>query len=80
MQEVAALLLCKLGGQSGSADEIKAVITAAGGEPNEDQIAALVADIDGKDVNELLGAGMAKLVDVPMGGGKSIIMINIDEY
>eukprot|EP00581_Thalassiosira_minuscula_P008561 CAMPEP_0183703430 /NCGR_PEP_ID=MMETSP0737-20130205/1176_1 /TAXON_ID=385413 /ORGANISM="Thalassiosira miniscula, Strain CCMP1093" /LENGTH=94 /DNA_ID=CAMNT_0025930181 /DNA_START=92 /DNA_END=376 /DNA_ORIENTATION=+ len=63
MQEVAALLLCKLGGKSGSADEIKEVIAAAGGEPNEDQIAALVGDLDGKDVNELLAAGMGKLKD-----------------
>ena len=70
MQEVAALLLCKLGGKAGSADDIKAVITAAGGEPNDDQIAALCADVDGKDINELLGAGMEKLKDVPMGGGK----------
>ena len=69
MQEVAALLLCKLGGMAGSADDIKAVITAAGGEPNDDQIAALVGDVDGKDVNELLSAGMEKLKDVPMGGG-----------
>lgn len=71
MQELAALLLCKLGGQSGSADEIKAVIAAAGGEgePNDDQIAALVGDLEGKDINELLSAGMEKLKDVPMGGG-----------
>ena len=69
MQEVAALLLCKLGGKAGSADDIKAVITAAGGEPNDDQIAALCGDVDGKDINELLSAGMEKLKDVPMGGG-----------
>jgi hypothetical protein len=36
MQEVVALLLCKLGGISGTASEIAAVITATGGgEPNE---------------------------------------------
>ncbi len=70
MQEVAALLLCKLGGMSGSAEEITAVIAAAGGEANEAQIAALVGDVGDKDVNELLGAGMAKLKDVPMGGGE----------
>ena len=71
MQELAALLLCKLGGQSGTADEIKAVLSAAGGEaePNDDQIAALVGDLEGKDINELLSAGMEKLKDVPMGGG-----------
>ena len=70
MQEVAALLLCKLGGMSGTASEIAAVITAAGGgEPNEAQIATLISDVEGKDVSELLGLGMEKLKDVPMGGG-----------
>eukprot|EP00566_Odontella_aurita_P024424 CAMPEP_0113540708 /NCGR_PEP_ID=MMETSP0015_2-20120614/8629_1 /TAXON_ID=2838 /ORGANISM="Odontella" /LENGTH=107 /DNA_ID=CAMNT_0000440539 /DNA_START=198 /DNA_END=522 /DNA_ORIENTATION=- /assembly_acc=CAM_ASM_000160 len=69
MQEIAALLLCKLGGKSGSADEIKAVIEAAGGEANADQISKLVGDVEGKDVNELLAEGMDKLKDVPMGGG-----------
>ncbi len=73
MQELAALLLCKLGGQSGSADEIKAVITAAGGEPNDDQIATLVGDLEGKDINELWSAGMEKLKDVPMGGGGMLL-------
>lgn len=69
MQEVAALLLCKVGGKAGSADEIKAVLEAAGVEVNEDQVTKLVGDMDGKDVNELLSAGMEKLKDVPMGGG-----------
>ena len=69
MQEIAAFLLCKLGGKAGSADEIKAVIAAAGGEANEDAVSQLVGDIEGKDVDELLAAGMEKLKDVPMGGG-----------
>lgn len=69
MLEIAALLLCKLGGKGGSADEIKAVLEAAGQEANEDAIAKLTGDMDGKDVNELLAAGMEKLKDVPMGGG-----------
>ena len=69
MSEAAALLLCVLGGKSGSADEIKAVLEAAGAEVNEDKVAALTADLDGKDTIELLSAGMEKLKDVPMGGG-----------
>jgi large subunit ribosomal protein LP2 len=69
MHEVAALLLCKVGGKAGSADDIKAVLEAAGVEVNEEQVTALVGDMDGKDVNELLAAGMEKLKDVPMGGG-----------
>ena len=69
MSEAAALMLCILGGKSGSAAEITAVITAAGAEVDEAKVAAIVADIEGKDINELLGAGMEKLKDVPMGGG-----------
>ena len=69
MIEVAALLLCKIGGKAGSADEIKAVLEAAGVEANEDALTKLTGDMDGKDINELLGAGMEKMKDVPMGGG-----------
>ena len=69
MIEVAALLLCKIGGKAGSADDIKAVLEAAGVEANEDALTKLTGDMDGKDINELLGAGMEKMKDVPMGGG-----------
>lgn len=69
MIEIAALLLCKLGGKDGSAADIKAVLEAAGVDANEDAITKLTGDLDGKDVSELLAAGMEKLKDVPMGGG-----------
>ena len=69
MSEAAALLLCIIGGKAGSADDIKAVLEAAGAEVNEDKVAAIAADIDGKSPLELLAAGMEKLKDVPMGGG-----------
>ena len=69
MIEVAALLLCKIGGKDGSAADIKAVLEAAGAAVNDDMISALTGDMEGKDINELLAAGMAKIKDVPMGGG-----------
>jgi ribosomal protein L12E/L44/L45/RPP1/RPP2 len=69
MLEIAALLLCKIGGKAGSVDEIKAVLEAAGAAVDEDALTKLTADMEGKDVNELLAAGMGKLKDVPMGGG-----------
>mmetsp|Transcript_22190 Transcript_22190/g.27226 ORF Transcript_22190/g.27226 Transcript_22190/m.27226 type:complete len:114 (+) Transcript_22190:108-449(+) len=71
MQEVAAYLLLVLGGkESPSADEIKSVLTAAGNEePNDESITSLVTDLEGKSVNDLIGEGMLKLKDVPMGGG-----------
>jgi ribosomal protein L12E/L44/L45/RPP1/RPP2 len=69
MIEVAALMLCKIGGQSGSADEIKAVLEAAGLEPNEEHISKLVGDVEGKEINALLAEGMEKVKDIPLGGG-----------
>ena len=69
MKEVAAYLLCVLGGnESPSADDVTKVISAGGAEPAEESIAALVGDLEGKSVNDLLAEGMEKLKDVPMGG------------
>lgn len=70
MQEAAAYLLLILGGNtSPSADDVKNVIAACGAEANEDAIASLVGDLEGKSINELFEEGMSKLKDVPMGGG-----------
>ena len=68
MIEIAAYMLCKLGGKDGSAGDIKAVIEAAGGEANDDLIGKLAAEIANKDVEALLKDGMEKLADVPLGG------------
>ena len=69
MSEITAFLLCKLGGQDGSADEVKAVLTAAGVTVDEDQLTKLVGDTEGKDINELLAVGAEKVKDIPFGGG-----------
>ena len=69
MKHIAAYMLLKLGGKDPSADAITAVIAAAGGEADADAVAKLVADMEGKDIDELLASGMEKLKDVPMGGG-----------
>lgn len=69
MQEIAAFMLLKIAGKAGSAAEVTAVIEAAGGTANEESLKTLLADLEGKDVNDLLAAGMEKLKDVPMGGG-----------
>lgn len=69
MQEAAAYILLVLGGnESPSADDISKVIAASGAEANEDKIATLVGDMEGKSVGDLLSEGMEKLKDVPMGG------------
>ena len=71
MQEVAAYLLLVVGGNATpSADDVKGVLAAAGNEePNEDSINALIGDMEGKSVDELLTGGLDQLKDVPIGGG-----------
>mmetsp|Transcript_10975 Transcript_10975/g.12405 ORF Transcript_10975/g.12405 Transcript_10975/m.12405 type:complete len:118 (-) Transcript_10975:406-759(-) len=69
MIEIAALLLCKLGGKDGSAADIKAVIEAAGAEVDADKVSTLTGDMEGKNIDELLKTGLEKMKDVPMGGG-----------
>eukprot|EP00540_Astrosyne_radiata_P023866 CAMPEP_0116869324 /NCGR_PEP_ID=MMETSP0418-20121206/27699_1 /TAXON_ID=1158023 /ORGANISM="Astrosyne radiata, Strain 13vi08-1A" /LENGTH=54 /DNA_ID=CAMNT_0004505413 /DNA_START=112 /DNA_END=273 /DNA_ORIENTATION=+ len=54
MLEIAAYMLCKIGGMDGSADDIKGVLEAAGATPNEDEITKLLGDVGEKDVNALL--------------------------
>jgi ribosomal protein L12E/L44/L45/RPP1/RPP2 len=68
MKELAALMLLKIAGKSGSAEEITAVLVAGGGEADEAAISTLLEDVGDKDLSELLATGMGKLKDVPMGG------------
>lgn len=62
MRHLAAYLLLVLGGNaSPNAEQVNAVIAAAGGEADEAKVTALLADLEGKDIHELL-AKVNKLV------------------
>ena len=70
MKEPAAYAMCVLGGKaSPTAADVKAVIEAAGGTADEEQLTALCAAMEGKSFAEMCAAGMEKIKDVPMGGG-----------
>ena len=70
MKHIAAYALLVCGGnESPSADQVKAVITAAGGEADDEQITKLLADLEGKDIHELLAEGQKKLKSCVSGGG-----------
>ena len=69
MQELAAYLLCKLAGKEGSADDISAVISAAGKEADASAVETLLSEIADKDLNELLASGAETLKSVKVGGG-----------
>ncbi|KAK0751617.1 60s acidic ribosomal protein-domain-containing protein [Schizothecium vesticola] len=70
MKHLAAYLLLQLGGNaSPSAKDITAVLESVGIEADAGRLKTLLAELKGKDVNELIAEGSAKLASVPSGGG-----------
>ncbi|KAF7564080.1 hypothetical protein G7046_g72 [Stylonectria norvegica] len=69
MKHLAAYLLLGLGGNtSPSAADVKAVLESVGIEADSDRLNTLISELKGKDINELIAAGSAKLASVPSGG------------
>ena len=50
------------------AEDIKSVLEAIGAEAEDEKIEKLLADLEGKSVEELIKSGMDKLVSIPTGG------------
>jgi ribosomal protein L12E/L44/L45/RPP1/RPP2 len=70
MKYIAAYLLCVVGGNATpDAGAVTKVIEAAGGEVDSDKLSALISDMEGKDLAELLSTGETKLASVSGGGG-----------
>eukprot|EP01123_Difflugia_compressa_P014083 TRINITY_DN69_c0_g1_i1.p1 TRINITY_DN69_c0_g1~~TRINITY_DN69_c0_g1_i1.p1 ORF type:complete len:116 (-),score=49.17 TRINITY_DN69_c0_g1_i1:46-393(-) len=70
MRHVAAYLLAKLGGKENPTEaDITTILEAAGVEADTEKISKLLSELEGKDLNEVLAAGRAKLSAVPSGGG-----------
>ena len=70
MKHLAAYILLALGGKATpTAEEVSAVITAAGGEVDEEKLNTLIAELEGKSVDELIAAGKESLKSVSLGGG-----------
>ncbi|OCH93646.1 ribosomal protein 60S [Obba rivulosa] len=69
MRHLAAYLLLQIGGNaSPSAEDVKNVLGAVGIEADEERLAKLISELEGKDVNALIAEGSAKLSSVPSGG------------
>ncbi|KDQ18955.1 hypothetical protein BOTBODRAFT_103495 [Botryobasidium botryosum FD-172 SS1] len=70
MRNIAAYLLLQIGGNaSPSAADIKKLLGTVGIETDDDRLETVVSELKGKDINELIAAGSAKLASVPSGGG-----------
>ncbi|KAM4611035.1 large ribosomal subunit protein P2-like isoform 2-T2 [Polymixia lowei] len=69
MRYVAAYLLASLGGNTNpSAKNIKEILGSVGIEADDERLNKVISELNGKDTDEVLNAGMSKLASVPAGG------------
>eukprot|EP01006_Ploeotia_vitrea_P031436 TRINITY_DN63763_c0_g2_i1.p1 TRINITY_DN63763_c0_g2~~TRINITY_DN63763_c0_g2_i1.p1 ORF type:complete len:111 (+),score=28.14 TRINITY_DN63763_c0_g2_i1:50-382(+) len=62
MKHLAAYILCVLGGnESPSSGDVTKIITAAGGEADEDELTKMMNDLAGKDLTTLCTEGLEKI-------------------
>ncbi len=65
MKYLAAYVLLLAGGnEAPSATDVSGLITAVGGEVDEEKLNTLFSDLEGKDIHELLASGEKKLKSV----------------
>lgn len=65
MKYLAAYLLASLSGSAPSKDQVSAILGAVGAEVDADQLAKLLKDLEGKDVQALITEGSSKLASMP---------------
>ncbi|PWS23035.1 50S ribosomal protein P1 [Enterococcus faecium] len=69
MRYVAAYLLAVLGGNnSPSSKDIKSILGSVGIEADDERLDKVISELNGKDINEVMNAGLSKLASVPAGG------------
>ncbi|VFQ85182.1 unnamed protein product [Cuscuta campestris] len=73
MKVIAAYLLAVIGGNaSPSRGDIKKILSSVGADADEDRVDLLLAQVEGKDITELIASGREKLASVPSGGGVAV--------
>jgi large subunit ribosomal protein LP2 len=69
MRYLAAYLLANLGGnENPSSNDIASILQATGIAVNKDEAEKTVAELSGKNINQLMSSGSAKLASMPSGG------------
>ncbi|XP_020367069.2 60S acidic ribosomal protein P2 [Rhincodon typus] len=69
MRYVAAYLLAVLGGNaSPSSKDIKKILDSVGIEADDERLNKVISELKGKNVDDVITAGNAKLASVPAGG------------
>ncbi|KAI4720104.1 hypothetical protein E4T48_03703 [Aureobasidium sp. EXF-10727] len=69
MKYLAAYLLLNLAGnEQPSAEDVKSVLSSVGVDAEGDRLEKLISELSGKNIQELITEGSAKLASVPSGG------------
>ncbi|XP_012266772.1 60S acidic ribosomal protein P2 [Athalia rosae] len=70
MRYVAAYLLAVLGGKaSPSQGDIEKILSSVGIEADAEKLKKVIAELNGKPIDELIAQGREKLSSMPVGGG-----------
>ncbi|KAB5584098.1 hypothetical protein PHYPO_G00103510 [Pangasianodon hypophthalmus] len=73
MRYVAAYLLAVLGGNTNpSSKDIKNILGSVGIEAEDERLNKVISELNGKDINEVMNAGLSKLASVPAGGAVAV--------
>ena len=67
MKYVAGYLMAALGGEA-SETKVKAILSSVGAEVDDSIVSKLCSELAGKNTEELIAGGMAKLQNMPAGG------------
>lgn len=70
MKHVAAYLLAQLGGKADpSAKDVTDILSSVGIEADSEKLDALLGNLKGRDIVEVIAAGRTKMAAMPSGGG-----------
>ncbi|XP_051885518.1 60S acidic ribosomal protein P2-like [Pristis pectinata] len=73
MRYVAAYLLAVLGGnEAPSSKDIKKILDSVGIEADDERLNKVISELKGKNVDDVITAGNAKLASVPTGGAVAV--------
>ncbi|ORX38800.1 hypothetical protein BCR36DRAFT_417020 [Piromyces finnis] len=71
IDDESAYLLATLGGASPSAADVKKIINTIGAEVDDEKVDAVVAALNGKDIDEVIADGFSKLSAAPVASGSA---------
>ncbi|XP_003690570.1 60S acidic ribosomal protein P2 [Apis florea] len=73
MRYVAAYLLAVLGGKtSPNQNDIEKILSSVGIETDGEKLKKVIAELNGKSIEELISQGMEKLLSMPVGGSVAV--------